>query len=217
MFRAVLRALPALTAASLVLAACGPRQEDTTTAVLPTEPERVENAVLGIVLAGPQEAGFDVVTNEGETLVLVRHAQGEQAEATLTYQASPPQTAGINLVEAVKQQQAEIESRPGGNFLGQVELMSQFGTAFSTRGRYAGEAGGEVEEIKIFTVHPAGDRLLSMTYRYPTDDGGTKERLDQAMAALGLVEPLAALEGAGEGAAAEPPAEEAGGEAARVE
>lgn len=217
MLRAVLRALPALAVASLLLAAaCGPEQEDTTIAILPTEPERVENAVLGIVLAGPQEAGFDVVTNQGESLVLVRHAQGEQAEATLTYQASPPQTAGINLIEAVKQQQAEIESRPGGNFLGQVELMSQFGTAYSTRGRYAGEAGGEVEEIKIFTVHPAGDRLLSMTYRYPTDDGGTKERLDQAMAALALVEPLAAPE-AGEGAAAAPPAEDAGGEAAGAE
>jgi hypothetical protein len=178
---------------------CGPRQEDTTTAVLPTEPERVENAVLGIVLAGPEEAGFDVVTNEGETLVLVRHAQGEQAEATLVYQASPPQTAGVNLVEAVKQQQAEIESRPGGDFLGQVELMSQFGSAFSTRGRYAGE-GGETEEIKVFAVHPSGDRLLSLTYRYPVSAGGTKERTEQAMAALGLVEPLAA---AGEGTAPE--------------
>jgi hypothetical protein len=205
--------LLAALAVPLLVAACGPQQEDTTTAVPSVEPERIENAVLGIALAGPQEAGFEVGTNEGETLVLVRRAQGEEAEATLTYQVSPPQNAGVNLVEAVKLQKAEIESRPDGHFLGQVELMSQFGSAFSTRGRYAGDDGRETEEIKVFAVHPSGDRLLSLTYRYPVTAGGSKERSQQAMAALGLVEPLAAAEGA---AAPPAPTEDAGGEA-RVE
>lgn len=213
MIRAVVRARSVLALAVLLLAAgCGPGQEDTTIAVEPAEPERIESPALGIALVGPQVAGFDVVTHEGEELVLVRHAQGEQAEATLSYEVTPPQQAGINLVEAVNQQKADVESRPEGQFLGQVELMSQFGTAYSTRGRYVGEDGAEMEEIRIFTIHPAGDRMLSLTYRYPPNAGATKERMDQAMGALGLVEALPAAE---EGAAAPPaPGEDAGGEAA---
>lgn len=222
----ILGLAPALAApfiAALLLAAgCGPEQEDTTAGIPSGEVERVENPALGIALVGPQAAGFDVVTNEGETLVLIRPALGERAEARLTYEVGPPQTAGVNLVEAVKLQQAEIESRPEGDFLGQVELMSQFGTAFSTRGRYAGGDGREMEEIKIFTIHPSGDRMLSVTYRYPPTAGGTQARLDQGMTALALVEPLAAAEEGmpgegmpGEGDAAPPaPGEDAGGETA---
>lgn len=180
-----------LALAAAVALACAPRQEDTTTAIEPTEPERVENPTLGIALAGPQAAGFDVVANEAETLRLVRHATEEEAEATLVYEVGPPQTAGVNLVAAVRDQEAMIEARPEGEFLGQVELMSQLGPAFSTRGRYTGEAGEQVEEIKVFALHPSGDRLLSLTYSYVPTEGGTKVRTDQAMAALGLVEPLA--------------------------
>ena len=69
--------------------------------------------------------------------------------------------------------------------------MSQLGTAFSTRGRYPGDDGKEIEELRLFAIHPDGDRLLSVTYRYPTDSGATKDRINEAMAALGLVGPLA--------------------------
>jgi len=191
-YTALLRRLvPTLAAALLAAAGCGPQQEGMTTAVEPAEPERVENPALGIAVVGAQAAGFDVVTNEGETLALVRHATEEEAEATVTYEASPPQAAGINLVQAVNEQKAAIEARPGGNFLGQVQLGSDMlGTAFSTRGRYAGAGGEEIEEIKLFAVHPSGDRLLSVTYRYRPTEGSSKARLDQAMAALGLIEPL---------------------------
>lgn len=187
------RLTPPLLLAIAAAAGCGPQREATTTAIEPTGAERVENAALGIALVGPQAAGFDVVANEGETLALVRHATAEEAEATLTYEASPPQMAGINLVDAVNQQKAAIEAHPDGRFFGQIQLMSQLGNAYSTRGRYAG-AGGETEEIRIFAVHPAGDRLLSLTYRYRPAGGetGSKARSEQAMAALGLIEPLAA-------------------------
>jgi hypothetical protein len=188
---AVLRRLgPALALALVAAAGCGPQRESTTTAIEPAAAERVESPALGVVLVEPGAAGFDLVTNEGETLLLVRHATAEDAEATLTYEASPPQVAGVNLVEAVKQQKAAIEARPDGKFMGQAQLMSQFGNAYSTRGRYTGGAGEELEEIRLFAVHPAGDRLLSLTYRYRPTEGGTKERLEQAMTALGLVEPL---------------------------
>lgn len=204
---ALLRGLaPALALALVAAAGCGPQQDDMTTAIEPTEAERVENPALGIVLVGPQAAGFDVVTNEGEALALVRPASGEEHEATLTYEASPPQVAGINLVEAVNQQKAAIEARPDGKFLGQVQLMSEvLGNAYSTRGRYTGPGGQEVEEVKLFAVHPSGDRLLSVTYLYRPTEGGSKARLDQAMAGLGLIEPLApeAMTEGGESAAGE--------------
>jgi hypothetical protein len=188
---ALRRLAPALAAALLAAAGCGPQQEGMTTGVEPAEPERVENPALGIALVGPQAAGFDVVTNEGETLVLVRHATGDQAEAAFAYEVSPPQVAGVNLVEAVNEQKAAIEARPHGNFLGQVQLMSEvLGNAYSTRGRFTGEEGEEIEEVKLFAVHPSGDRLLSVTSRYRPAEGGSKARLDQAMAALGLIEPL---------------------------
>ena len=188
---ALRRLAPALAVAVLAAAGCGQQQEGMTTGVEPAEPERVENPALGIALVGPQAAGFDVVTNEGETLVLVRHATGDEAEAAVTYEVSPPQVAGVNLVEAVNEQQAAIEARPDGNFLGQVQLMSEvLGNAYSTRGRYTGSGGEEIEEVKLFAVHPSGDRLLSVTYRYRPAEGGSKARLDQAMAALGLIEPL---------------------------
>lgn len=206
MYRAALRACPVVAlAVSLLTAGCGPGAEDASTAMPSGEPDRIENAVLGITLDGVAAAGFEVAINEGETLVLLRPAHGDQAEAKLTYRVSPPQTAGVNLIEAVNQQKADIESRPSGDFLGQVELMSQFGTAYSTRGRYAGDDGLEMEEIRILTVHPEGDRMMSLTYRYTPNAGGTKERLDQAMSALGLVEPLAPPPA---------PAQDAGGEAA---
>ena len=86
--------------------------------------------------------------------------------------------------------------------MGQVELGTELlGPAFSTRGRYLDEDGEAVEEVRIFAVHPAGDRLLHMTYRYPESPGQTRARLeDQAFVAFGYIEPLEAGEGSGEGA-----------------
>ena len=201
---ALRRLVPALVLGIAVAAAgCGPRDGGGTTAVSPAPPERIDNPALGIALVGARAAGFEVVANEGETLRLRRPAQGDEAEATLAYEASPPQAAGVNLVAAVNEQRAAIEARPDGKFLGQAQLMSPLGNAYSTRGSYPGDGGPRVEEIRIFAVHPYGDRLLSLTYRYPLPPGGSKTRVEQAMAALGLVEPLAAA--APEEGDAEPP------------
>ena len=109
--------------------------------------------------------------------------------ATLAFEAGPEQLAGINLVEAVNRQKAEIEARPGGQFFGQVQLGSPIGPAYSTRGRYTGDDGRELEELRLFAVHPAGDRLLTLTYRYHPEASDTKERTAEAMGALGLVRP----------------------------
>ena len=150
----------------------------------------VVNQELHLTLEPPASVGFAVETNEGARLVLV-HPVGESGQtATLTFETGEPEP-NVNLVDAVNRQKEAIESRPDGHFLGQVQLMSQLGTAFSTRGRYPGDDGKEIEELRLFAIHPDGDRLLSVTYRYPTDSGATKDRINEAMAALGLVGPLA--------------------------
>lgn len=196
---AVVRTL-ALIAYAAALAACPGREAADQG---PPEPKRVESPPLGIALVGYERNGFELVSAEGETIELMRPAEGDEAEATLTYEAGPPQTAGVNLVAAVNEQAAEIESRPDGRFLGQVELGSHLGTAYSTRGRYSGDDGAEIEEIRVFAVHPSGDRLLSLTFRYRPTAGDAKARVEQAMAGLGLVEPLPPPAAGGEEPAAE--------------
>jgi hypothetical protein len=184
-------------AATLVLAglaplalgsACGRGSEPTSGAAgAAATAEPVVNETLGLTLDAPETAGFRLAVNAGATLSLVRPASDEREEARLTIEVGAPQRAGVNLIEAVNAQKAAIEGRPDGRFLGQVQLGSPIGTAFSTRGRYAGDDGREVEEVRLFAVHPAGDRLLSLVYRYHPAPGDTKERLAEAMAALGLV------------------------------
>ena len=181
-----LAGLVALTA----LAACNRQPAQSLAgAGLPSEP--VVNSELHLTLDPPASAGFKLVANEGSRLELVKPASEGREDATLTFEVGPPQRAGVNLVDAVNQQKAAIESRPGGKFMGQVQLGSQLGNAYSTRGRYTGDDGRESEEIRLFAVHPEGDRLLTLVYRYHADTSDSKERTQEAMAALGLVSPAA--------------------------
>lgn len=173
-----------------------------------TAPQPIENPQLGIALVGIEGSGFELDANDGATLRLTRPAAEGRSAATLTYEAGEPQVAGVNLVDSVNQQKQAIEARPDGRFFGQVQLMSQLGNAYSTRGRFTGENGAEVEELRLFAIHPAGDRLLSVVYVYPAEPGGTQTRIEEAMAGLGLVEPLDTGGAGGEDAAAGEPAAE---------
>lgn len=186
-------AVAALILAALLAGACGGSGDPRSGAedAAPAPVERIENPALGIALEGSSAQGFELVANDGATLRLRRPAERDQPAATVEYGAGESQTAGVNLVDAVNRQKADIEARPDGKFFGQVQLMSQLGNAYSTRGRYTDEAGEEVEETRIFAVHPAGDRLLWTTYRYRPTPGAAKERSEQAMAAFGLIVPLA--------------------------
>lgn len=194
---------PALAAASLVLAlaACGGGGEPSPAAA---EPTRLESPEVGIAVVVPAGSSFAAAGTEGGVLRLA--SEGETADdevrlgpATLVYAAEPPQQAGVNLVEAVNRREAELEARPDGRFFGQGELGSHLGTAFSTRGSYADEQGRPVEELRIFAVHPAGDRLLHVTLSYDPVQGQAAPRLKQAMAAFGWIEPLAVAGEAYEG------------------
>jgi hypothetical protein len=190
---------PRLLAATLalcfavVLAACGDGAEE---AAAPAEPTRLESPEVGIAVEVPASSSFRAQGTEGGVLRLA--SEGERADsgvdlgpATVVYDAEPPQVAGINLVEAVNQRKAELEARPNGRFYGQAELGGPLGTAYSTRGVYS-EGGEEVEEVRIFAIHPQGDRLLHVTLRYVPVQGQGPARVDQAMRAFGWIEPLEA-------------------------
>ncbi len=138
-------------------------------------PERIENPQLGIAIAA-LPAPFQVAVNEGTTLELVA------GEGRLSIIAGAAQVAGINLVQAVWDHKASIVDRPGGEYKGQQELGTQFGTAFYSRGRYQGDAG-EVEETVILVIHPWGDRRLDLRYRYPATDD-SKERIQEQLFAV---------------------------------
>jgi hypothetical protein len=167
----------------------GPAQEP-----VPAAPQRVENASLGVALASIPE-GFRLEANpEGEEARIVLVRKPELPPGTAVVEVGPEQQAGVNLVAEVNAQKEHIESLPEGNFQGQTELMGPTGTAYLTRGRYRGETGAEVEEMRVSTLHPnypEVKRLLTLTYTYELS-GDTKDRGQQMLELLGEVEPLAA-------------------------
>lgn len=214
-FALPLRTLAACAALTILLAtvACAPDEEpvtDTETA----EPNRLENEELGIVVVDPAGGMFEPESNEPGEIRLSYAGDENFSPGTVIIGAEPEQEFGVNLVDEVNAREAELELMPDGEFYGQVELGSEnLGTAYSTRGRYTNEAGEEVEELKIFAVHPSANRLLHLTYRYEPAPGQTQARLvDQAMVALGYIEPLEGADEGGESGEGEAAATEGGGE-----
>jgi len=200
--RPIRLALCLALAPGLVLAACGPKAEDTTAAAQSALGPRVENAELGLALAH-LPAGFEVETNEGGELVLAR--SDAQDPARLTFELGPVQSSGVNLVERVWEEKARIESLPDGQYRGQNELGGvPLGTTFTSRGRFRDEAGERVEEYRALLVHPTQNRVLVLDFEYPVpppDEAEKSHRLEQLMLVLEQVEP------AGGGGETEPPAE----------
>lgn len=180
MRRTLLPALPLL----LLVAACGGFEPEAPPAADAPAGERVESPALGIAVAHLPE-GLAVAANQGTELVL--KPAGERP-GTLRVEVAPPSRAGVNLVQAINDHKAAVEAQPEGEYRGQVELMGPLGTAYASRGRYTAE-GGPIEELIVFTIHPAGDRLLSLIYSYPVPDD-TEARRDELMTLLGEIEGL---------------------------
>jgi len=182
-------ALSVLTLAAFSAAGCGgPGPEPA-----PAAPQRVENHSLGLALASIPE-GFRLESNqEGEEARIVLVRKPELPPGTAVVEVTAEQAAGVNLVAAVNHQKEWIETLPEGKFQGQTELMSETtGTAYLTRGRYRDESGAEVEQMRSFTVHPAANRMVTVTYTYALS-GDTKDRGQQMLDLLGEVEALAPM------------------------
>ena len=99
-----------------------------------------------------------------------------------------PAEYGQNLPAAVAEHQQELAERDGGTALGAQELVSPLGTAFYSRGRFTSD-GKEVEETAVFALHPAGGRMITLTYRYPAGNDSS-DRVEQLFEVLGTVEAM---------------------------
>jgi hypothetical protein len=160
----------------LAMAGCGPGDE-----APPPDPS-VTNEALGLTLqAVPDE--FEVAVNEGDQLELVPAEASVGGRVAFTV---GEEQAGINLVAVVKRHQQHIEEMPEAEYKGGQELVTPFGTAFYSRGRYL--AGlDEVEETNIFLKHPFQSRLLTIGYRYPAG-ADSSVRVQQLLDILALIE-----------------------------
>ena len=146
------------------------------------EPVRIESPSLGIVLVDPP-AEFEVASN-GEGRLVLRAPDG----GTVTLERGT-EAEDSNLVQAVKDHQAAIEGREGGEYLGVRELVTPLGSAFWSRGRYPGEHG-TLEETRIVTLHPSGQGILTLTYVYPAGEDSSA----RIQSLLGLVVAVEALQ-----------------------
>ncbi|MFP3941712.1 MAG: hypothetical protein ACLF0P_15560 [Thermoanaerobaculia bacterium] len=172
----------------LTAVGCGPGEDGEDQ---PAAGPRVENEALGLALA-QLPAGFEVIRNEGDELVLGR-SDGDDP-ARLTFELGPVQAAGVNLVDRVWEEKERIESMPEGDYRGQNELGGvPIGTTFTSRGRFVDEETGErVEEYRALALHPAENRVLVLDYEYPPPPPGEAEehsRLQELMLVLEQIEP----------------------------
>ncbi len=168
--------------------------------------------ILGLVLAAcgggndaaPPSTGFNlpafglrvdavpatlVRVDSGTELVPVEPSRGGRISLEVW---SPD--SGVNLIEAIRRHQDEIESRTQGSYFGAQELVTPLGTAFWSRGRWRTSDQEELEETIALALHPDRARILSLRYRYPAGDDSS-DRVTE------LLELLASVEGL------EPPAE----------
>ena len=147
-------------------------------------PIRVENAELGLAIAAVP-AEFELVSSAGADLELARAGEGVEGRAWV--EVEPEAEGGINLVDIVNGQREIFEARPGGSFSGSRELVLPDGRpAYYSRGRFVdGEV--EVEEFRVFSVHPLANRLVTVYYRYPAGTDSA-DRLNDLLLLVGEIE-----------------------------
>jgi hypothetical protein len=151
------------------------------------EPERgapvvVENPTLGLRLNGVPE-DLVVAVNDGPDLVLT--PADAEVEGRISFAVLPP-GAGQNIPAAVAEHRAAVEGREGGTYQGSQELISPLGTTFYSRGRFLAD-GREVEETVVFSLHPAGGRMMTITATYPAG-ADSSVRVQQLLDVVAVVE-----------------------------
>lgn len=162
--------------ALLLTAACGSREP------APPPDMSVTNDVLGLRLSAVP-SDFEVAVNEGDRFELVPVEETVGGRAIFSV---GPEETNINLVTVVKLHQQHIEEMPEAEYKGGQELLTPYGTAFYSRGRYL--AGlTDTEETNIFLKHPFEDRLLTISYQYPAG-ADSSVRVQQLLDILAVIE-----------------------------
>ncbi len=142
----------------------------------------VENLDLDIRLTAIPD-GLVVADNQGASLEL---RPADEPIGGMLWFAVGPEQQGVNLVAALKEHQERIEGLPEGEYKGAQELQGPLGTAFYSRGRFVRD-GAMVEETVILTIHPSGNRQLSISYRYPAGEDSAR-RVEQLIDVLSYLE-----------------------------
>jgi hypothetical protein len=168
---------PTIVLGALLLAlGCGSREPE-------QPPDRsVSNPALGLRLSAVP-SDFEVAVNEGDRLELVPASGGVEGRAIFTVGA---EGTGDNLVAVVKRHQQHIEEMPEAEYKGGQELVTPYGTAFYSRGRFVAGVT-DTEETSLFLKHPFEDRLLTITYRYPAG-ADSSVRVQQLLDILSAIE-----------------------------
>lgn len=148
----------------------------------PPPPTGVSNPELDLSISDPGDA-WVIDSNLGRRLVLA--PSDPERQGAIEFLVGPEET-GINLVAAVETHRVDIENRPGGVYSGAQELTGPMGTAFYSRGRFAG-ADGTVEETRLLSIHPRSSRIVEMVYHYPAGDDSS-ERVGELIELFAEVE-----------------------------
>jgi hypothetical protein len=155
----------------------------------PPATETIQNVDLGLELKGLPH-GLAVASNQGTSLEL---RPTDPAREGVLWFAVGPEQEGVNLVSAVQDHQAQMEGKNGADYKGGQELQGDFGSAFYSRGRYI-ENDTLMEETAVFMIHPAGNRLLGIHYRYPAGEDSSA-RVEQLIDVISYVAALPNPEG----------------------
>jgi hypothetical protein len=148
----------------------------------PPVPSTIENIDLGISLSG-LPPGLVVASNQGGSLEL---RPTEPTKDGIIWFAVGGEQDGVNLVAAVQKHKEQMEGKPQADYKGGQELQGEFGTAFYSRGRYV-DQGELTEETAVFMIHPSGNRILAIHYRYPAGDDSAA-RVEQLIDVIGYLE-----------------------------
>jgi len=148
----------------------------------PPDPIAIDNIDLGITLLGLPD-GLVVAANQGTSLEL--RPADKNAGGILWFEVGPVRE-GVNLVAAVQDHQKRMEGMAEADYKGGQELQGDFGTAFYSRGQYV-DQGERLEETVVFMIHPAGNRLLGIHYRYPAGNDSAA-RVEQLIDVISYLE-----------------------------
>jgi len=148
----------------------------------PPESTSITNIDLGLSLSG-LPPGLVVASNQGSSLEL--RPADEWKKGILWFEVGP-EREGVNLVAAVKNHQEQMEGLPEGDYKGGQELTGDFGSAFYSRGQYV-QDGERLEETAVFMIHPSGNRLLVVHYRYPAGNDSAA-RVEQVIDVINYLE-----------------------------
>ena len=128
----------------------------------------------------PSELAMELVCELTET---TKTPAGPPGQVWL--ELDEPTPFGIELDDVAKSHRSFFLEMPGGEFFGGRQLIGPLGQARYTRGRFQAGDGATHEQIRVFTLHPLENRLVTLVSEYPAaDEGDSRGRRLQVLLLL---------------------------------